>query len=83
MHSKKGADDNRKGEDMQGDGAGEEVAAARARNLQPDAGPPAAQRLLGAPVTSQDLQRAMNGRQGKEARRLQANIDRAWPTAAW
>lgn len=60
---------------MQGDGAGGEVAAARARNLQPNDGPPDAQRLLGAPVTSQDL-RAMNGHQAKEARRLQANIDR-------
>jgi DNA-directed RNA polymerase specialized sigma24 family protein len=60
---------------MQGDGAGEEVAAARARNLQPEDGRPDARRLLGAPVTSQDL-RAMNGRQTKEARRQQASIDR-------
>ncbi|EFL37258.1 hypothetical protein [Streptomyces griseoflavus] len=60
---------------MQGNGAGEEVAAARARNLQPEDGWPDARRLLGAPVTSQDL-RAMNGRQTKEARRQQASIDR-------
>lgn len=60
---------------MQGDGAGEEVAAARARNLQPNDGPHDAQRLLGAPVTPQDV-RAMNGRQTKTARRLQENIDR-------
>ncbi|MER6539556.1 hypothetical protein ABT215_38410 [Streptomyces sp900105755] len=40
---------------MQGDGAGEEVAAARAHNLQPNDGPHDAQRLLGAPVTPQDV----------------------------
>lgn len=60
---------------MQGDGAGEEVAAARARNLQPNDGPHDPQRLLGAPITPQDV-RAMNGRQAKTARRLQENIDR-------
>lgn len=60
---------------MQGDSAGEEVAAARARNLQPNDGPLEAQQLLGAPVTPQDVT-AMNGRQAKKARRLQENIDR-------
>ncbi|MGW1395662.1 hypothetical protein ACWD6Q_28825 [Streptomyces nigra] len=60
---------------MQGDGAGEVSAAARARNLQPVEDAADAQRILGAPVSSKDL-RAMGARQAKEARRLQASIDR-------
>ncbi|MEW1583459.1 hypothetical protein ACFCXC_35530 [Streptomyces microflavus] len=59
---------------MQGDGAGEVSAVARARNLQPDS-PVDAKRRLGSPVSAQDL-RAMDSSHTKTARRLQASIDR-------
>ncbi|MEU4172968.1 hypothetical protein AB0F46_39625 [Streptomyces sp. NPDC026665] len=60
---------------MQGEGAGEVSAAARARNLQPSDGPADAKRMLGAPVTPHDL-RAMTTRQARQAQRLQTSIDR-------
>lgn len=59
---------------MQGDGAGEVSAVARARNLQPDS-PVDAKRRLGSPVSAQDL-RAMDSSHTKTARRLQVSIDR-------
>lgn len=58
---------------MQGDDAGDQAAAARARDLQPPAGRRAHD--LGAPVSANDLRR-VNGRDHLEARRLQESIDR-------
>ncbi|MEV0498090.1 hypothetical protein AB0I84_10865 [Streptomyces spectabilis] len=61
---------------MQGDGAGEVSAAARARDLQPEGRRGDVRReLLGAPISAQDL-RKMDARHAKESRRLQESIDR-------
>ncbi|PWI05116.1 hypothetical protein DIZ27_41300 [Streptomyces sp. NWU339] len=58
---------------MQGDDAGGQFAAARARDLQPSGqlGP----QNLGAPVSEDDL-RQLSGRHSREARQLQQSIDR-------
>ena len=67
---------------MQGDGAGEEVAAARARNLQPEDGRPDARRLLGAPVTSEDCAPGTAARPRRPGGCRRASTA-GWPTDAW